>query len=209
MRELYSCIFMGIYIYVYIYISAVAETGPWARCSAGFQWTGTMSWSTPPPPPPRHAPAEGGRMEATPPQPSSVVSRASLSPRPNRHNPHSYPRVNNWSERGESFPLSPTSLSKRFQSREGKGEGAGDHSRTEKSRQGNLGSHPASVGCLRPAGPHQYSPVRDTACPLGLGRQLPSRSHRDATRNLRSGRAWNRPPFIKVRRGPTGTPIPL
>ena len=146
-------------------------------------------------------------MEATPPQPSPIASRASLSPRPNSHNPHSDPRSDNWSERGESRPLSPTSLSKRFQGGEGKGEGAGDHSRTEKSRQGNLGSHPASAGCLRPAGPHRYSPVRDTAHPLaarplGLGRQLPSRGHRDATRNLRSGRAWNRPTFIKVCRSP-------
>ena len=39
--------------------------------------------------------------------------------------------------------------------------------------------------------------------PIGLGRQLPSRGHRDPTRNLCSGRAWNRPPFIKVCRGPT------
>ena len=42
------------------------------------------------------------------------------------------------------------------------------------------------------------------ARPLGLGRQLPSRGHCNSTRNLRSGRAWNRPPFIKVRHSPTG-----
>ena len=47
-----------------------------------------------------------------------------------------------------------------------------------------------------------------THCPLAarslrLGRQLPSCGHGDFTRNLCSGRAWNRP-FIKVRRGPTG-----
>ena len=42
------------------------------------------------------------------------------------------------------------------------------------------------------------------ARPLGPGRQLSSRGHRDSTRDLRSGRAWNRTPFIKVRRGPTG-----
>ena len=87
-------------------------------------------------------------MEATPPQPSPIATRASFSPRPNSHNPHSYLRSDNWSERGESRPHSPASLSKRFQSGEGKGEGAGDHSRTEKSRQGNLGSHPASAGSV-------------------------------------------------------------
>ena len=48
-----------------------------------------------------------------------------------------------------------------------------------------------------------------TCCPLATrplrpGRQLNSRGHRDSTRNLRSGREWNRPPFIKVRRGSTG-----
>ena len=39
--------------YLYVYISAVAETGPWARCSARSQWTGAMSWNTPPLPPAR------------------------------------------------------------------------------------------------------------------------------------------------------------
>ena len=42
------------------------------------------------------------------------------------------------------------------------------------------------------------------ARPLGPGRQLPSHGHRDPTRNFFSGRSWIRPPFIKVRRGPTG-----
>ena len=149
-------------------------------------------------------------MEVTPPLPSPIATRASLSPRPNSHDPHSYTRSDNWSERGESHPHSPSSLSKRFQSGEGKGEEAGDHSRTEKSRQGNLGSHPAPVGCtdiLLSVTP--LSRCLLAARPLGLGRQLPSRGHRDSTRNLRSGRAWNRPPFIKVPHGPTGTPVPL
>ena len=97
-------------------------------------------------------------MDASPPQSSPIVSKASLSPRPNSHIAHPYPRSDKGGERGESRPHSPSSLSKRFQSGEGEGEGAGDHSRTEKSRQGNLGSHPASAGRLLPAGPHRYSP---------------------------------------------------
>ena len=39
---------MHIYIYICIYISAVAETGPWAWCSAGPQLTGMMSLLPPP-----------------------------------------------------------------------------------------------------------------------------------------------------------------
>ena len=42
-----------------------------------------------------------------------------------------------------------------------------------------------------------------TSCPLAA-RQLPYRGLRNPTRKLRSGRAGNRPPFIKVRRGHTG-----
>ena len=147
-------------------------------------------------------------MDASPPQSSPMPSKALLSPRPNSHIAHTYLWSDKGGERGESHPHSPSSLSKRFLSRKGKGEGAGDHSRTEKSRQGNLGSHSAS------AGPPDHTDillsVRSLTCcplatrPLGPGRQLPSLGHRDPTRNLLSGRAWNRPPFIKVRRGPTG-----
>ena len=48
-----------------------------------------------------------------------------------------------------------------------------------------------------------------TSCPLaahpfGPACQLPYRCLRDPTRNLRSGRVGNRPPFIKVCRGSTG-----
>ena len=42
------------------------------------------------------------------------------------------------------------------------------------------------------------------ARPLGPARQLPYRGLSDPTRKLRSGRTGNKPPFIKVRRGPTG-----
>ena len=41
------------------------------------------------------------------------------------------------------------------------------------------------------------------SCSLAA-RQLPYRGHRNPTHNLCSGRAGNRPPFIKVRRGPMG-----
>ena len=43
------------------------------------------------------------------------------------------------------------------------------------------------------------------ARPLGPTHQPPYRGLRNPTRKLRSGRAGNRPPFIKVRRGPTGS----
>ena len=99
-------------------------------------------------------------MDASPPQSSPIPSKALLSPRPNRHIAHPYPR----SDKGECRPHSPSSLSKRFLSGEGEGEGAGELSRTEKSRQGNLGSHPAS------AGPHQYSLVSEVAHQLPTGR---------------------------------------
>ena len=139
-------------------------------------------------------------MEATPPIPSPIATRASLSPRPNSHDPQSYPRSDNWSERGKSCPHSPFSLFKRFQSR----EGAGDHSRTEKSRQGNLGSH------LAPASRTDIllSVTPLAARPLGFGRQLPSRGHRDSTRNLRSGRAWNRPALSRCAAVPRERPFP-
>ena len=61
---------------------------------------------------------------------------------------------------------------------------------------------------ILPARPPDHSDILLSVRPLNrcplAGCQLPSRGHRDPTRNLRSGRAWNRPPFIKVRRGPTG-----
>ena len=94
-------------------------------------------------------------------------------------------------EIGESRPHSPSSLSKHFQSGEGEGEGAGDHSRIEKSRQGNLGSHPASEGVppdctdiLLSVGPLTRCPL--AARPHGPGghlpfRHLPSCGHRDST----------------------------
>ena len=149
-------------------------------------------------------------MDASPLQSSPIVSKASLWLRPNSRVAHPYPWSDKGSGRGESRPHSPSSLSKRFQSGEGEGEGegAGDHSRTEKSRQGNLGSHPAAsdppdrTDIILSVRPLTSCPL--AARPLVLDRQLPSRGHRDSTRNLCSGRAWNRPPFIKVHRGPTG-----
>ena len=42
-----------------------------------------------------------------------------------------------------------------------------------------------------------------TRCPLVARPLEPFRGHRNPTRNLCSGRAWNRPPFIKVCSGPT------
>ena len=95
-------------------------------------------------------------MDASPPQSSPIPFKALLSPRPNSHIAHPYPRSDKGGEIGESRPHSPSSLSKRFLS-----------------------------------------------CPLAA-RQLPYRGHCDPTRNFRSGRAGNRPPFIKVRRCPTG-----
>ena len=125
-----------------------------------------------------------------------------LSPRPNCRAAHPYPRSDRGGEIGESRPYSPATLSKRFLSGEDEGEGAGELSQTEKLRQGNLSSHPA------PAGPPDRSNIflsmrALTSCPLAA-RQLPYRGLRDPTRNLCSGRAGNRPPFIKVRRDPTG-----
>ena len=94
----------------------------------------TEEGNTPPFPPPH--PLEGGRMDASPLQSSPILSKALLSPMPNSHIAHPYPRSDKGGERGESRPHSPSSLSKCFQSREGEGKGAGDHSQTEKSRQG-------------------------------------------------------------------------
>ena len=129
-------------------------------------------------------------MDASPPQSSPISSKSLLSPRPNSHIAHPYPRSDKGGERGESHPHSPSSLSIRFLSGEGEGEGADDHSWTEKSRQGNLGSHPASTA---PDRTDILLSVRSlTRCPLAArplrpGRQLPSRGHRDPTRNLRMG----------------------
>ena len=147
-------------------------------------------------------------MDANPPQSSPIPSKALLSPRPNSHIAHPYPQSDKGGEIGKSRPHSP---SKCFLSREGEGEGAGELSLTEKSWQGNLGSHPASAGRIS-----ILLSVRSlTSCPLaarplGPARQLPSRGHRDPTCNLRSGRARNRPPFIKVCHGPTAyDPLPF
>ena len=147
-------------------------------------------------------PSGEGRSGAGPPQSSPITSKALLSPRPNSRAAHPYPRSDRGGEIGKSTSHSPATLSKRFLSGEGEGEGAGELSQTEKLRQGNLSSHPA------PAEPQQYFPVNESAHQLPTGRssirQLPYCGLRDPTRKLRSGRAGNRPPFIKVRRGPTG-----
>ena len=47
-------------------------------------------------------------MDASPPQSSPIVSKALLSPRPNSHIAHPYPRSDKGSERGESRPHSPS-----------------------------------------------------------------------------------------------------
>ena len=140
-----------------------------------------------------------GRTGASPPQSSPITSKALPSSRPSSLATHPYPRSDREGEVGEGCPHSPTTLSKRFLSGEGEGEGAGELSQTGKLRQGNLGSHPA------PAGRSNISMSMRalTSCPLAA-RQPPYRGLCDPTRKLRSGRAGNRPPFIKVRRGPTG-----
>ena len=85
-------------------------------------------------------------------------------------------------------------------------EGAGDRSRAERSRQGNSGSFSAAADrtkTLLPVRPLTSCPL--PARPLGHGRPLPACGHRNATHNLRSGRAWNRHHSTKVHLGPTGS----
>ena len=138
-------------------------------------------------------------MDTVPPQPSPIVYKALLSPRPKGHVSHPYPRSDIRGDRGESQPLSPPPYSRRLLGGEEGREGAGDRSQAEKSRQGNSGSFSAAVDrtkTLLPARPL-------TSCPLGYARPLPACGHCNATRNLRSGWAWNRHHSTKVHRGPT------
>ena len=58
-------------------------------------------------PPPLSPSEEGERMDTVPPQPSPIVYKALLSPRPKGHESHPYLRSDIRGERGESQPLSP------------------------------------------------------------------------------------------------------
>ena len=104
--------------------------------------------------PPLPTPSEGERMDASPPQSSPIPSKALLSPRPNSHIAHPYLPSDKGGERGESRPHSPSSLSKRFLSGEGEGEGAGDHSREITAGE------PRFPSCLcRPLAAHRTAPI--------------------------------------------------
>ena len=70
-------------------------------------------------------PLEGGRTGTSLPQSSPITSKALPSPRPNSLATHPYPQSGREGEVGEGRPHSPTTLSKRFLSREDVGEGAG------------------------------------------------------------------------------------
>ena len=145
-------------------------------------------------------------MDTVPPQPSPIVYKALLSPRPKGHESHPYPQSDIRGERCESQPLSPPPYSRRLLGGEEGREGAGDRSRAERWRQGNSGSFSAAADrtkTLLPARPLTSCPL--PARPLGYGRPLPTCGHRNATRNLHSGRAWNRHHSTKVHRGPTGS----
>ena len=120
--------------------------------------------------PPLLPPSGEGRTGASPPQSSPITSKALPSPRPNSLATHPYPRSDRGREIGEGCPHSPATLSRRFISGEGEGEGAGELSQTEKLRQGNLGPRPAPAGHMRPAGPQQYFPVGESVHQLPTGR---------------------------------------
>ena len=105
------------------------------------------------------------------------------SPRPNSLATHPYPRSDRGGEVGEGCPHSPTTPSGRFLSGEGEGEGAGELSQTEKLRHGNLGSHPALAGSMRPAGLQQYFPVSESVHQLPTGRS-PTWAHSPAALSL-------------------------
>ena len=107
-------------------------------------------------------PSEGGGVESALPQPSPIVTKATLLPRPTGQNFHSYrPRSNNWSEKGKnrtrfSFSLLPTLREWRGCER----ERPGDHSRAEVSRRRTHRSRSISTDRSRSRGHARYSPPR-------------------------------------------------
>ena len=114
-------------------------------------------------------------MDTVPPQLSPLMCKALLSPRPKGHESPPYPRSNLRGERGESQPLSRPPYSRCLLGGEEGGEGADDHSRGERSRQGNSGSFSAAADrtkTLLPArqlarsGMVPLSPLAVTAMPL-------------------------------------------
>ena len=137
--------------------------------------------------PPLPLPLEGGRMDPSPPQPSRIVTKASISPRPNSHNSHSYPpQSDSWSERGENRIYSHAPFPTPLHSVGFEREMPGDHSRAALDRQGFHGSHPIPVDCLQSRGNDQYSPPRNPARPLSPDRQLPARDRRSSSSSPRS-----------------------
>ena len=155
--------------------------------------------------PPLPLPSKGGKMDPSRPQPSRLVTKASISPRPNSHNSHSYPpRSDSWSEKGETCSYSyapfPTALhSVRFER-----EVPGDRSRAVLDRQGIHEPHPIPANRLRSRGNDRYSLPRNPARPLGPDRQLPARDCRGSTSSPRSGLVESKRYITKALRCPTG-----
>ena len=111
-------------------------------------------------------PSEGERMEPSPPQPPRIVTKASISPRPNSHISHSYPPYfDSWSERGENRSYShapfPTLLTGVGYER----EMPGDRLRAALDRQRYHGPHPIPAYRLRSHDNDRYSSAPQSRSP--------------------------------------------
>ena len=144
-------------------------------------------------------------MDTVPPEPSPLMCKALLSPRPKGHESHLYPRSDLRGERGESQPLSPPPYSRRLL-----GGGERGQVTAHGQRDHGKGTPVLSLPLRTTCGPLDRTKTLLLArplthCPLGYGRPLLTCSHRNATRNLCSGRAWNRHHSTKVHSSPTGS----
>ena len=146
--------------------------------------------------PPLPLPSEGGRMDPSPPQPSRIVTKASISPRPNSHNSHSYPpRSDSWSERGENRIYSHAPFPTPLHSIGFEREMPGDRSRAALNQQGFHGPHPIPVDRLRSRGNDRHSPPRYP---------LPARDRCGSSSSPRSGSVESKRFITKALRGTTG-----
>ena len=154
--------------------------------------------------PPLPLPPEGGRMDPSHPQPSLIVTKASISPRPNSRNSHSYPpRSDSWSEKGENRSYSHAPFSTALHSVGFEREVPGDHSRAALNRPGIHGPHPIPADRSQSRGNDRYSPPRNPTRLLGPDRQLPACYHRCSTSSTRSGPVESKRYTTKALHGPT------
>ena len=122
-------------------------------------------------------PSEGGGVESALPQPSPIVTKATLSPKPTSQNFHSYrPRSNNWSEKGKNRTRSRSPFSPHSESGEDVRER--DPVTTHGRRCPGIGptGHDPSLRTARG--------LVDTPATRLPARPLPTHGHRDTNRNL-------------------------